>query len=151
MKKFSIPNVYLLAAISVVPIQLFSLFLPPFGIVCGGMSVAIALYWDKGAFMSIKMSLFLGWITGFLGGIFQIFCVYLFLWFLPFLIDGVFGEIEYMSLSSYMDPRMGQTNYILIGNFCLTMINGSLGGWLCLRFLHSYRILPKEIDETWTQ
>lgn len=151
MNKFSLPKVYLLAALSVIPLHLFSLFVPPFGLICGGMSIAIALYWDKGAFMSIKMSMLLGGFTGFLGGLFQIFCIHLFLWFLPFFIDGFFGEIEYVSLSHYMEPQIGKVNYILIGNFCLTMISNTIGGWLCLRFLHSYRILPKEIDETWTQ
>lgn len=145
------PKVYLLAAISVIPLQLFSFFMPPFGLVCGGMSIAIALYWDKEVFMSIKMSVFLGGFTGFLGGLFQIFCIYLFFWFLPFFIDGVFGEIEYISLSHYMEPQIGKVNYILIGNFCLTVISNSIGGWLCLRFLYSHRILPKEIDETWIQ
>ena len=151
MKQNFLPRSHILAMLCVVPLNLFTLFLPPFGFICGGMSVAIALYWDKGAFMSLKQSCFLGMLTGALGGCFAGICGYGFYWFLSYFIDGNFGSMERASLANYMHLQISNTNYIFIGNLCLTMISNTLGGWFCLRFLHSYRILPKEINERWMQ
>ena len=64
----------MLAMLCVAPLNLFTLFLPPFGFICGGMSVAVGLYWDKGAFMSLKKACLLGMLTGALGGCFAGLC-----------------------------------------------------------------------------
>ena len=151
MKKYTPHKTHTLAMLCVAPLNLFTLFLPPFGFICGGMSVAVGLYWDKGAFMSLKEACLLGMLTGALGGCFAGLCGYGFYWFLSYFIDGNFGNMERASLANYMQLHLSNTNYIFIGNLCLTMISNTAGGWFCLRFLHSYRILPKEIDERWTQ
>ena len=151
MNKFFLPKAHFLALLCVAPLNIFTLFLPPFGFICGGMVVSVALYWDKGAFMSLKQSCVLGLGTGFLGGSLAAFCGYIFLWFLSFFVDGNFGNMERTSLANYMQTQIENSSYIWIGNLCLTMISNTIGGWLCLRFLHSYRILPKEINERWTQ
>ncbi len=151
MKLFILPRPYIFALLCVAPLNIFSLFLPPFGFICGGMVVGVAMFLDKGSFMSIKQSFVLGFLTGLFGGLISGSIFFLLLWLIPSIIDDMFGDIAYLPLMTYVQPQFDAIVYLLIGNMFLTMISNTIGSWLCLRFLYTYRIVPPEIEKRWTQ
>ena len=90
MKNIPFTKPYALAMLCVAPLNLFTLFLPPFGFICGGMSIAVGLYWDKGAFMSLKEVLSFGNANRCLGWLFGRSCKWVLL--VLYFIDGTFWK-----------------------------------------------------------